>query len=105
MAIDINKAINRGKKLKSQGITYSMRGSRDGSDGTADCSGFVYNCFRMAGASKYSIIPSTETMHDWLNKNNFKLISKNKKFNGKKGDVAIFGKKGQSAGVNCSAYV
>ena len=40
--IDINKAIDYMYQLKNRGITYSMNGSRIGTDGTADCSGAVY---------------------------------------------------------------
>lgn len=99
LAINVDEAIKRGRDLKSQGITYSMYGSRDGSDGSADCSGFIYNCIRFGGGSKYHIIPSTETLHDYLGKNGYKLVAENKKFNGKKGDIVIAGKKGQSAGA------
>ncbi|MDN6112713.1 MAG: hypothetical protein L0I93_05480 [Atopostipes suicloacalis] len=103
MAVNPKEAIKRARWWKKKGITYSMTGSRAGTDNTHDCSSFVYECYRYAGASKYSVIPSTETMHEWLKNNGFKLIAENKKFNGKPGDVVIFGKKGYSAGVNCSA--
>ena len=35
--MNFDTMIATGKALKARGIRYSMRGSRTGSDGTADC--------------------------------------------------------------------
>ena len=40
------------------GITYSMYGARDGSDGTMDCSGFVLEALRQVGVD----VPLTNTV-------------------------------------------
>ena len=38
-------------------------------------------------------------MHDWLIKNGFKLIAENVDWDAKRGDIFIWGKKGQSTGA------
>lgn len=97
--IDINKAIDYMYQLKNRGITYSMSGSRIGTDGTADCSGAVYISLVNGGATKYSYPVNTESEHAWLIANGFELIAFNKSWNMQRGDVLIFGLKGQSAGA------
>jgi hypothetical protein len=101
MAVDLNRMIMKMEELKTKGITYSMFGSRVGTDGTADCSGAVYTALKAGGGSQSSYVPSTETLHSYLNANGFSLISEG--FNmpaAQKGDLFIWGKKGQSAGAN-----
>lgn len=97
--IDINKAINYMYQLKNRGITYSMNGSRIGTDGTADCSGAVYISLVKGGAKPHSYPVNTESEHAWLIANGFELIAFNKEWNMQRGDVLIFGLKGQSAGA------
>lgn len=97
--IDINKAIDYMYQLKNRGITYSMSGSRIGTDGTADCSGAVYISFVKGGAKPHSYPVNTESEHAWLIANGFELIAFNKEWNMQRGDVLIFGLKGQSAGA------
>lgn len=80
--------------------TYSMYGSRDFSDGTCDCSGAVYYGLRHGGGSDFGYIPSTETLHAYLVQNGFTLKAENEPFNMERGDVIIWGKKGESAGEN-----
>jgi len=81
-------------------LTYSMYGSRNGSDGTADCSGSMTQALYEAGASKYSYLYSTETIHDYLTANGYQLIAQTgQTFNPVRGDICIFGKRGQSAGA------
>lgn len=99
MTINIETAIAHGKALVGK-IRYSMYGSRTGTDGSADCSGFVYACLRAGGASNYGWVPSTEYEHDFLLKNGYTLIAENSSWSGKRGDVVIWGKKGYSAGAN-----
>ena len=97
--IDINKAIDYMYQLKNRGVTYSMSGSRIGTDGTADCSGAVYISLVKGGAKPHSYPVNTESEHAWLIANGFELIAFNKSWNMQRGDVLIFGIKGQSAGA------
>lgn len=97
--IDINKAIDYMYQLKNRGVTYSMSGSRIGTDGTADCSGAVYISLVKGGAKPHSYPVNTESEHAWLIANGFELIAFNKEWNMQRGDVLIFGIKGQSAGA------
>lgn len=97
--IDINKAIDYMYQLKNRGITYSMSGSRIGTDGTADCSGAVYISLVKGGAKPHSYPVNTESEHAWLIANGFELIAFNKEWNMQRGDVLIFGIKGQSVGA------
>lgn len=97
MSVNMDKAIAWGKTQVGR-ITYSMYGSRYCTDGTCDCSGFVYRMIREGGGSKWPYIPSTETLHAYLIENGFQLIAENKSWNMQKGDVVIWGRKGYSAG-------
>ncbi|MHC5189136.1 peptidoglycan amidohydrolase family protein [Enterococcus cecorum] len=76
-----------------------MSGSRIGTDGTADCSGAVYISLVKGGAKPHSYPVNTESEHAWLIANGFELIAFNKEWNMQRGDVLIFGIKGQSAGA------
>ena len=97
--INIDVAIDYMYQLKNRGITYSMSGSRIGTDGTADCSGAVYISLVKGGAKPHSYPVNTESEHAWLIANGFELIAFNKSWNMQRGDVLIFGIKGQSAGA------
>ena len=97
--IDMDTAIDYMYQLKNRGITYSMSGSRIGTDGTADCSGAVYISLVKGGAKPHSYPVNTESEHAWLIANGFELIAFNKSWNMQRGDVLIFGLKGQSAGA------
>lgn len=97
--INIDVAIDYMYQLKNRGITYSMSGSRIGTDGTADCSGAVYISLVKGGAKPHSYPVNTESEHAWLIANDFELIAFNKSWNMQRGDVLIFGIKGQSAGA------
>lgn len=99
MAIHLETAIKNMYDLKNRGIRYSMTGSRTGEDGTGDCSGTIYDSLRKAGATNAGWILNTDSMHDWLIKNNFELIAQNKEWAMKRGDVVILGKKGASGGA------
>ena len=99
MAINIDVAIDYMYQLKNRGVTYSMSGSRIGTDGTADCSGAVYISLVKGGAKPHSYPVNTESEHAWLIANDFELIAFNKSWNMQRGDVLIFGIKGQSAGA------
>ena len=99
MAINLDTAIDYMYGLKAKNIRYSMKYSRTGADGTGDCSGTIYAGLRKAGATNAGWVLNTDSMHDWLLKNGFRLIAHNKEWNAKRGDIAIFGEKGKSGGV------
>lgn len=99
MTINMQKAIDFMVQLKNRGITYSMNGSRNGNDGTADCSGAVMQALMNAGGSA-SYLRNTDSMHEYLLANGFKLVYENTgSYSPKKGDIFIWGKKGQSGGA------
>ena len=77
-------------------VKYSMT-HRDGPN-SYDCSSSVYYALRTAGASPASWAVNTETEHGWLEANGFQLISENRDWDMQRGDVIIWGKKGQSLG-------
>lgn len=101
MTINIQKTIDYMLGLKTRGITYSMLGSRDGSDGTGDCSGTVTRAVSLAGGVVPAWLYNTESMHAYLKESGYKLIVENDPngFTPKKGDIFIWGKQGQSAGA------
>lgn len=98
--MNFDKMIETGKEMMSRGIRYSMDGSRTGSDGTADCSGFVYTCLLSGGVKPMAWVPNTDSMHSWLLNNGYELITHNGTWSSKKGDVTIFGLKGHSGGAS-----
>lgn len=97
MTVDINKVINWFDRHMGV-LTYSMYGSRNGADGTADCSGSMTQALYEAGASKPAYLYSTETIHQYLLNNGFELVAENEEFTAKRGDIPVFGKRGSSAG-------
>lgn len=48
---ELRKAVEWGLLQQNAGITYSMYGARNGSDGTMDCSGFVSTALQHAGVN------------------------------------------------------
>ena len=96
MSLNIEQAIawmeaRRGK------VTYSMD-YRNGPN-SYDCSSAVYYALLSAGAISAGWAVNTEYEHDWLLKNGFKLIAENSVFAAQRGDIFIWGKRGQSAGA------
>ncbi|MCY7171794.1 peptidoglycan hydrolase [Streptococcus gallolyticus subsp. gallolyticus] len=69
-------------------LTYSMYGSRNGSDGTADCSGSISQALKEAGVNIIGL-PSTVTLGSQLAKNGFYRVSKNEDWNGQRGDIVM----------------
>lgn len=69
-------------------LTYSMYGSRNGSDGTADCSGSISQALKEAGVNIIGL-PSTVTLGAQLAKNGFYRVSKNTDWNGQRGDIVM----------------
>lgn len=74
---------NKGK------LTYSMTGSRNGADGTADCSGSITQAVRDAGGLPYDYLYSTVTLDGYLAKNGYKRISVNQSWDAKEGDIVL----------------
>ena len=101
--ININAAIDYMYGLRARNIRYSMDYSRTGADGTGDCSGTLYAALRKAGATNAGWVLNTDSMHDWLLKNGFRLIARNQEWHAKRGDIVIFGEKGKSA--NAAGHV
>lgn len=91
------KIIDHFESLKAKKISYSMYGSRTGTDRTGDCSGVLYAALVKAGANTEKYPPSTETLHSYLIKNGYLLHVENREWVPKKGDIFIWGKKGYSA--------
>lgn len=88
MGVDIYKMVGwfydkRGK------LTYSMYGSRNGADGTADCSGSVTQAIYSAGGKAYNYLYSTVTIGAYLAVNGFERIAVNQDWEAKFGDVVL----------------
>lgn len=100
MAVDINKVIQWFYDREGK-LTYSMYGSRNGDDGTADCSGSMTQALYDSGASRYAYLYSTETIHPYLTNNGFELIVENDQngWDAQAGDIVIWGQRGASAGA------
>ena len=78
-------------------VTYSMD-YRNG-PGSYDCSSSVYYALMSAGAITAGWAVNTEYEHDWLVKNGYTLIAENTDWDAKRGDIFIWGKRGQSSGA------
>lgn len=100
MGVNTNNVIAFMEGLKNIGITYSMNGSRDGSDGTGDCSGTIVRAIEQSGGTKASWLFNTDSMHAYLIQNGYKLVYENNPtYTPKRGDIFIWGRKGQSGGA------
>lgn len=69
-------------------LTYSMYGSRNGSDGTADCSGSISQALKEAGIGIQGL-PSTVTLGQQLAKNGFYRVSINQDWDALTGDIVM----------------
>lgn len=69
-------------------ITYSMFGSRDGSDGTGDCSGIMSRVLKDVGFNIQDL-PSTVTLGQQLAKNGFYRVSQNQDWDALTGDIVL----------------
>ena len=88
MTIDLNSVVNWFDARKGL-LTYSMTGSRNGADGTADCSGSITQALRDAGATAYAYLYSTVTLGSYLSANGFTRISENQSWDAQRGDVVL----------------
>ncbi|MBL6538710.1 glucosaminidase domain-containing protein [Streptococcus suis] len=96
MGVNIETAIRWMSDRKGR-VTYSMD-YRNGPN-SFDCSSSVYYALMSAGAISAGWTVNTEYEHDWLIKNGYKLIAENQDWDAKRGDIFIWGKRGQSAGA------
>lgn len=99
MSFNTDSAISYMYQLQKAGVTYSMYGSRTGSDGTADCSGAVYAALRAGGMPSAGYVLNTESLHSWLLTNGWKRVADDSDWNAARGDVFIWGKLGDSSGA------
>lgn len=88
MSIDLNSVVNWFDARKGL-LTYSMTGSRNGADGTADCSGSITQALRDAGATAYAYLYSTVTLGSYLSANGFTRISENQAWDAQRGDIVL----------------
>lgn len=96
MPINIEQAIAFMMNRRGN-VTYSMD-YRDG-PGSYDCSSSIYYALLSAGATSAGWAVNTEYEHDWLIKNGYELIAENSDWDAKRGDIFIWGRRGQSAGA------
>lgn len=96
MTVDTEKAI-AWMGLKEGRVSYSMD-YRNGPD-SYDCSSAICSALIYAGASNPGWLLNTEYMHDWLVQNSYELIAENEDWDSQRADIAIWGKRGQSAGA------
>lgn len=81
-------------------ITYSMYGSRNGADGTADCSGSMTQALRDAGAYPYGGLYNTDSLHGYLTFNGYYLAGQGTGYlQVQYGDIIIWGRRGYSGGA------
>lgn len=78
-------------------VTYSMI-QRTGPT-SYDCSSSICYALMSAGASKVSWPVTTESAHAWLLANGYYLASENRDWDMVRGDIVIWGRKGQSIGA------
>lgn len=69
-------------------LTYSMLGSRNGTDGTADCSGSVSQALKEAGIGIQGL-PSTVTLGQQLSNNGFYRVCRNESWDALPGDIVL----------------
>ena len=69
-------------------LTYSMLGSRNGADGTADCSGSISQALKEAGINIIGL-PSTVTLGQQLANNGFYRVSINQDWDAQMGDIVL----------------
>ena len=96
MALNMEQAIAwmEARRVK---VTYSMD-YRNGPN-SYDCSSAVYYALMAGGAISAGWAVNTEYEHDWLVKNGYTLIAENTDWDAKRGDIFIWGKRGQSSGA------
>jgi len=98
--VNTNKLIDWFESRKGK-LTYSMYGSRNGTDGTADCSGSVVQAIRDAGGTPFTWLYNTEAIHTYLKDNSYQIIDNNDPYGwmSRRGDIVIWGQQGHSDGA------
>lgn len=80
-------------------LTYSMFGSRNGRDGTADCSGSMTQAIRDAGGSPNYGLYNTVTLHGYLAANGYYLAGQGTgRMQVQYGDIVIWGHQAGGSG-------
>lgn len=73
-------------------LTYSMEGSRDGRDGTADCSGSMTTAVHAAGATTPGWLYSTNTIGPYLQRNGYQIVYQGyQEYIPQYGDIVVWG--------------
>ncbi|MGR8826036.1 peptidoglycan hydrolase [Leuconostoc citreum] len=88
MAINLDNVVGWYDARKGA-LTYSMLGSRNGADGTADCSGSIVQAVYEAGATKYDWLYSTVDLGRYLAANGFTRVSANQDWTAQRGDIIL----------------
>ncbi|HFD5245084.1 TPA: peptidoglycan amidohydrolase family protein [Streptococcus pyogenes] len=96
MRINIEAAI-AWMSARAGKVTYSMD-YRNGPN-SYDCSSSVYFALMSAGAISAGWAVNTEYEHDWLIKNGYTLVAEDQDWDSKRGDIFIWGQRGQSSGA------
>ena len=86
--MSVQQAIVNGMVKLRGTITYSMYGSRDGSDGTGDCSGIMSRVLKDVGFNIHGL-PSTVTLGKQLANNGFFRVSINHDWDALTGDIVL----------------
>ncbi|WP_263431561.1 peptidoglycan amidohydrolase family protein [Leuconostoc gelidum] len=74
--VNTNELIDWFQSRKGK-LTYLMCGSRNGTDGTIDCSGSVAQAIRDAGGTPCTWLYNTEAIHAYLKDNSYQIIDNN----------------------------
>lgn len=104
MAVNVEASV-KWMEARVGKVQYSMNTTLRNGPNYYDCSSSVYYALMSAGALSAGWAVNTEYQHEWLLKNGYKLIAENKAWNAQRGDIFIWGRRGQSSGVICSAYM
>ena len=86
--MSVQQSIVNGFTSRRGLITYSMFGSRNGSDGTGDCSGIMSQVLKEAGINIIGL-PSTVTLGQQLANNGFYRVSRNQPWDAQTADIVL----------------
>lgn len=86
--MSVQQSIVNGFTSRRGLITYSMFGSRNGSDGTGDCSGIMSQVLKEAGINIIGL-PSTVTLGQQLANNGFYRVSINQSWDAQPADIIL----------------
>jgi len=86
--MSVQQSIVNGLTSRRGLITYSMFGSRNGSDGTGDCSGIMSQALKEAGIPIQGL-PSTVTLGQQLANNGFYRVARNESWDALTGDIVL----------------